>query len=866
MALWVRLVALVAALKSAAAIVLVLTPGALSSPARPLVYSVQQFAVLIVAFSATGLVLILARTRDMRAVWLGCILLVTATPFADSIFLFSATPLAVRVSGLLAPFQMSATVPLFFWLFLARFPQPPAPDTPTVWTAAAGFLTRVSLVVAIVLVASNLSELFWPIQSLSNGDLRRLVSRQVPGPVYYWPPVIAAAVPALVFLFWKARTAPAADRRRIGVFTAGLLLGFAPVSIEVMLEAVSPAYARLVESSAAQALIATVIFLSLAVVPLVTAYSVMVDRVVEIRLVIRSALQYALAKYTLLAIIAIPLIGLGWYLYVRRDQTVVDLLQGSGALALVSAIIAAALAYRIRRRALTALDRRFFREHYDARQILVGLAERCGSAATIDGLLSLVAAEIDRALHLDSVTILVATSDGAALRSADGRIRPLNAASSLASLVGGDTSPLFVDLERQDSALRRLPEEERNWLADAAFALLVPLKAADGALLGLIGLGPKRSEVPFSQEDRLLLEAIASPVALRIENRRLRETPGPMDASRQPPAPRLVDDGRPAGECLVCGRVYPPDATTCDCGRELSESPVPYVLAGKFQFDRRLGRGGMGVVYRALDVDLGRQVAIKTLPHTRPEDAVRLRREAKAMASVQHENLAFIFGAETWRGTPMLVVELLTEGTLSAKLRRAPIPPAQAVDIAVALARGVEHLHEAGIIHGDIKPSNIGFTRSDVPKLLDFGVARILRERLPSVETTTRTWSGRVALGAGTMQWPTDTHVAGTPLYMSPEALDGESARPAFDVWSLTVVLFEMIAGAPPFRGSSMIAIREAMRSPDGRDVRAFCPGCPARIAEFLQDALSSRPSDRPRTASQLRASLSGLRDAAHPG
>ena len=280
----------------------------------------------------------------------------------------------------------------------------------------------------------------------------------------------------------------------------------------------------------------------------------------------------------------------------------------------------------------------------------------------------------------------------------------------------------------------------------------------------------------------------------------------------------------------------------------------------------------MGVVYRALDVDLGRQVAIKTLP-------LRVRKTpfacggAKAMASVQHENLALIFGAETWRGTPMLVVELLTEGTLSAKLRQAPIPPVRAVDIAVALARGVEHLPRRPSSTGSIKPSNIGFTRSDVPKLLDFGVARILRERLTSTETTTRTATGRVAPGASTMQWPTDTHVAGTPLYMSPEALDGERARPAFDVWSLTVVLFEMIAGVPPFRGTSITAIREAMRGRGGT-------GCPRLLSRVpgpdrgLPAGRALQPSRRPsphavaaaRLAFALaRSRASGIGSRPHP-
>jgi serine/threonine-protein kinase len=861
MPLWVQLVAAIAVVKNGAAVAIASMALAAASPARAAIYSVPQYAALVIAFSATGLTLILARTKDVRAVWLGSLLLVTATPFADTLFPCCGPAPAPQLIALLARTQVVALLPLFFWRFLVEFPHPGDERRWPRWHWGARVFTNVSVAVAVVLLASNLSELLLPVAATA-ADVRSLFSREGRGALF-WPAVIAASAPGLVFLARKARAAAPADRRRIGVFAGGLLIGFAPISCEVLLEAIVPAYARFVARPAVQPIVAAVIFLTLTAVPLVTAYSVMVDRVVEIRLVIRSALQYALAKHTLLLLTAIPLLVLGWYLYVHRDQTVMRLLEGTGPVALLAVAAAAALAFRIRQQAITALDRRFFREEYDARQILTRLAERCASAPTVDALLTLVGGEIDRAMHLEAVTVLVATADRAVLRSPDGRVRPLSLASNLASLVRGDSSPLVVDLERADSALRRLPEEERNWLADAGFVLVVPLKAADGALLGLIGLGGKRSEMPFSREDRLLLEAIATSAALNIENRRLRDTSSARDAVRAAPLPRRNESGDPAGECELCGRVYPPDARYCDCGGELAESLVPYVLAGKFQFDRRLGSGGMGVVYRALDIDLGRQVAVKTLPRTLPEDAVRLRREAKAMASVQHENLALIFGAETWRGTPMLIVELLTGGTLAERLRGGPLPVTQALDISIALTRGVEHLHEAALLHGDIKPSNIGFARGDVPKLLDFGVARMLRERLTAADATTRTAAAYATDGIHAV---VETHVAGgTSLYMSPEALDDKPARPAFDVWGLTVVLFEMLAGVPPFRASSITGIREEMRSDTAADIRPLCPKCPDAVASFLKMSLSVRPGGRPATASDLRVELSRLRGDAYP-
>jgi serine/threonine-protein kinase len=141
----------------------------------------------------------------------------------------------------------------------------------------------------------------------------------------------------------------------------------------------------------------------------------------------------------------------------------------------------------------------------------------------------------------------------------------------------------------------------------------------------------------------------------------------------------------------------------------------------------------------------------------------------------------------------------------------------------------------------------------------------MLRERLVAADATTRTAASRRAADSSLSGG--ETHVAGgTSLYMSPEALDDEPARPDYDVWSLTVVLFEMIAGVPPFRASSIAGIRNEMRSDGARDVRPYCPSCPEAVVAFLQLSLSVRPADRPRSAAELHATLSRLRRDMHSG
>ncbi len=235
-----------------------------------------------------------------------------------------------------------------------------------------------------------------------------------------------------------------------------------------------------------------------------------------------------------------------------------------------------------------------------------------------------------------------------------------------------------MDLEDARSPLAKLPEAERHWLVDSAFRLLVPILARDGSLLGLIGLGEKKSELPFFREDRQLLRAIASNAAWVLELELSRSMPTTHSSWQQPagetghPQPEPAPSGAElAKECPNCGRLFASFTVFCShCSRRLEPSHVPYVLPGKFRFERRIGTGGMGVVYRGSDLSLSRPVAVKTLRRVSPEDAMRLRREARTAAAVSHRHLAPVYGMETWQGTPMLVMELLEGGTLSQRIEK----------------------------------------------------------------------------------------------------------------------------------------------------------------------------------------------------
>ena len=209
------------------------------------------------------------------------------------------------------------------------------------------------------------------------------------------------------------------------------------------------------------------------------------------------------------------------------------------------------------------------------------------------------------------------------------------------------------------------------------------------------------------------------------------------------------------------------------------------------------------------------------------------------MAAVAHPAIAQIHGLETWHGRPLLVVEFLQGGTLAARLDRGPLPGAEAVGVVLTLAEALTALHDAGYVHGDVKPSNIGFASDGAPKLLDFGLARLTHDH--------------------------DRPAGGTLSYMSPEVLGGERAGEADDVWSLCVVLYEMVAGRRPFIGDGADEVAARIRRQRIRSVPAEVedPERPvsssAKLIAYVVSVLTAGRSARPATVRAFAAALRGL-------
>ncbi len=810
---------------------------------------------LLLAFGVTTLVLIFAGRRDTRSVYLGIVFLLIASAFAHpGIERLAYLPQGIlaRCGSILFHVHPDAFVSFFFWVFVRKFPR-----ATTSFRAehVVRRTTQTALIIGAVLFALNCLMLFASLLSFPLAFARTLslFSRTATIPIY-WTLLFAVALPAVPFALWKTRFAPVDEQRRVRVFISAILIGIVPLMIAVMLEALIPSYRDLVLQPEARHISGLILYPLLLLVPLLTAYSVLVHRVLDVQLIIRRAVQYALARSVLVAVVSAPAFLLIYYIYTHRDQTIAVFFSAPNLLWFGAAIALGLAGLRWRHALFDSLDRRFFREQYDARQILALLADKCKEARDLEKLRIVLTTEVNKALHLESFVVLVADFAVSKMIALSGRLRALSCSSSLAMRMEKTAEPLEISFDDEASAFRRLPLDEQQWLVDGGVRLLVPLLASDGTLLGLLAAGEKKSELPFSKEDRLLLKAIASSAALTVELRQSKELVAEMSPVE-------------AVECKRCGNLYPAGTAACkSCGRELVEAIVPYTLMGKFRFEKQIGAGGMGVVYRAVDLVLDRVVAIKTLPMASPERSFRLRREARVIASVKHPNLALIFGAETWRGLPMLVFELLEGGTLADRLRKARLPIQETLNLGVILAEVLEYLHSRSMLHRDIKPGNIGYQLpGDVPKLMDFGLAHLLTEARPEISHE------QSSDAAGLPDGSTATTLAyvpshfgsgrllGTPAYLSPEAIEGKPADSSFDLWSAAIVLYESLAGNNPLKRNTIPETLECIVSVPVPDVRDFVPECPDDVAQFFKDALSRDPRRRPGSARQLKLRLCDL-------
>ena len=277
---------------------------------------------------------------------------------------------------------------------------------------------------------------------------------------------------------------------------------------------------------------------------------------------------------------------------------------------------------------------------------------------------------------------------------------------------------------------------------------------------------------------------------------------------------------------------------------------VPGTKLGPYEIVSSLGAGGMGEVYRAGDSKLKREVAVKVLPGEFATDAQRMarfEREAQLLASLNHPNIASIYGLEESSGIRALIMELVEGPTLGERIARGPIAPEEALPLAKQIAEALEYAHERGIVHRDLKPANIKVTKDGTVKVLDFGLAKAMEGEASEADIANSPTVSLAATRVGV--------ILGTAAYMSPEQAKGKSVDRRADIWAFGCVLYEMFTGKTVFSGETASEILAAviLKEPQWDAVAAQIP---QRLRQLLERCLRKDPKLRLRDIGDARVVL----------
>jgi eukaryotic-like serine/threonine-protein kinase len=319
------------------------------------------------------------------------------------------------------------------------------------------------------------------------------------------------------------------------------------------------------------------------------------------------------------------------------------------------------------------------------------------------------------------------------------------------------------------------------------------------------------------------------------------------------------------------------------CGMEDVGFPLAGETISHYHILDGLGGGGMGLVYEAEDIRLGRRVALKFLPEESVKDAAslgRFEREARSASALEHPNICPIYEFGEHEGRPFLVMQLLEGQTLRELIAgagpgKAPLELSKLLDLAVQIAAGLEAAHQKGIVHRDIKPANIFITREGQAKILDFGLAKLAislsgqdeePERLPHGESEAEEFArGNLPRTAFDFSLSLTGVAMGTAGYMSPEQVRGEKLDARTDVFSFGLVLYEMATGTRAFKGDTGPELQEAILTQAPSPAREVNPKLPAKLEKIIGKALEKAREKRYQSASGMRTDVEALKREIEP-
>ena len=477
---------------------------------------------------------------------------------------------------------------------------------------------------------------------------------------------------------------------------------------------------------------------------------------------------------------------------------------------------------------LRSIDRRFFRDRYDAQRLLTSIADQVARADTFESIAPVIVRHIEEALHPTFVTVLRHVPEESRFLGGSGRVAndsgsELPSSLTVIAVLALLRKPLALSLGDTAWVRHQLPFEERTLLLKDGIELLVPVSGESNNELpvGLLVLGPRRSEEPYNQEDLDLLSTIADALGALLER---------------------SGESRGFAECEQCGGCFDAGVDLCPNDRRaLTARRGTLVLNQRYRLAFRLGRGGMGTVYSAVDLVLERQVAVKVITEElkAPLDlSARFRHEARAAAGFAHPNVVRVYDFGVDRSSrAFLVMELLEGTTLRQRLMsgtRLDVP--EVLTVLRGVCSALDAAHASGLVHRDLKPENIFLQRQGsgaMPKVLDFGLAKVFDSTRRGNEPT------GVATSVGVL--------LGTVEDMAPEQIAGSDVSPGWDLWALAVIAYEMLTGTHPFRrgvGGGIRATPNASTAIGVVDPPLLSPG----VSVFFERALSPDPAARPPT------------------
>jgi eukaryotic-like serine/threonine-protein kinase len=614
-------------------------------------------------------------------------------------------------------------------------------------------------------------------------------------------------------------TTDPAQRHRLRWVTLGLLAGILPIAAvfagSTVVEVVTGDTISLGDWIRLQ----NTATLFLILLPATFGYAVIRHRVLGVDVVFRKTLQYLLARNVLRAAIAVPLLLLSVRVIANPNRTVAQLLFDQP---LYFALVVIATALLVLRPRLTLwLDRRFFRDRSTRDQILLEAIGATGSGRhDVEDVVRVMSDAIVQAFHPKSLEVRL-SRDGAVIR---------------APRKGDETW----------TALEAAP------VTPPAGVLVVPI-GSGVAPVGVLLVGEQRSDEPYTGDERRLLEHVAAQIAIAADHAHLRKQVMTAEHQRIEVLARIDETVNLVKECPQCGRCYDRAQNACvdDDAPLIHSLPVDRTVQGRYRLDRLIGRGGMGMVYAAADLRLGRMVAIKMMQSAAADES-RFEREARALARLNHPHIVAIHDYGTvGSGLSFLVMEQLRGATLRQQIRRiGPMTPPDVARWLGPIAEAMIAAHAAGVIHRDLKPDNVYFAEEGgrvVPKVLDFGLAK-----LSGVDMTTApalTEPGRVM---------------GTLAYMSPEQLEGRIVDERTDIFSIGVVMIEALTGVNPFHRHETLSTMTALLREPARLV--FDSQEIAALDRVLQRCLAKQAPDRYADMSMMRSAAMAALEACPPG